>query len=132
MKVVGISGSPRKDGNTAIILRKVFGALEKAGIETELLQLADEPVVQFLYADPVLAAHKVEPEAYYLLLALSLRYPRFRRVEQRGLQAYAKRGILGCDLGWDLQRDRIEQQFGAHPLGDEQAGRRCQGGTLRL
>ncbi|MBN1534842.1 MAG: flavodoxin family protein [Spirochaetes bacterium] len=41
MKVVGINGSPRKDGNTAIIIRRVFSALEKHGIETELLQLAD-------------------------------------------------------------------------------------------
>ena len=41
MKVVGISGSSRKDGNTAIIIKTVFEELSKAGIETELIQLAE-------------------------------------------------------------------------------------------
>lgn len=44
MKVIGINGSGRKDGNTAIIIKRVFGVLEKAGIETELFQLAGKPV----------------------------------------------------------------------------------------
>ncbi len=44
MKVVGINGSARKDGNTAIIIKKMFGVLEKAGIETEMIQLAGKPV----------------------------------------------------------------------------------------
>lgn len=41
MKVIGINGSSRKDGNTAIIVGKVFEELNKEGIETELIQLAD-------------------------------------------------------------------------------------------
>ncbi len=41
MKVIGINGSARKDGNTAIIIGKVFDELNKEGIETELIQLAD-------------------------------------------------------------------------------------------
>jgi len=40
MKVLGINSSARKDGNTAILINKVFEALNKAGIETELVQLA--------------------------------------------------------------------------------------------
>lgn len=40
MKVVAFSGSARKDGNTAILVRQVFKELEKEGIETELVQLA--------------------------------------------------------------------------------------------
>jgi multimeric flavodoxin WrbA len=40
MKVVAFSGSPRRDGNTAILVRHVFEELEKEGIETELIQLA--------------------------------------------------------------------------------------------
>lgn len=40
MKVLGINGSARKDGNTAIIMKIVFEELEKQGIETELIQLA--------------------------------------------------------------------------------------------
>ena len=42
MKVVAFSGSARKDGNTAILVRQVFAELEKTGIETELVQLAGE------------------------------------------------------------------------------------------
>lgn len=41
MTVIGINGSARKDGNTAIIIHKVFEELNKNGIETELIQLAD-------------------------------------------------------------------------------------------
>lgn len=41
MKVIGINGSSRKDGNTAIIITKVFEELHKTDIETELIQLAD-------------------------------------------------------------------------------------------
>lgn len=41
MKVLGINGSMRKDGNTAIIIRTIFEELEKEGISTELIQLPD-------------------------------------------------------------------------------------------
>ena len=41
MKVVGISGSSRKNGNTAIIIKTIFEELSKVGIETELIQLAE-------------------------------------------------------------------------------------------
>ena len=44
MKVVGFNGSARKDGNTAILIREVFGELEKEGIETELIQLAGKKI----------------------------------------------------------------------------------------
>lgn len=41
MKVTGSNGSARKDGNTAIIIGKVFDELNREGIGTELIQLAD-------------------------------------------------------------------------------------------
>ena len=44
MKVVAINGSARKDGNTAILVRRVFGELEEEGISTELIQLAGQEV----------------------------------------------------------------------------------------
>jgi multimeric flavodoxin WrbA len=40
MKVVAFNGSARKDGNTAHLIRHVFGELESEGIGTELVQLA--------------------------------------------------------------------------------------------
>ncbi len=39
MKVLGINGSPRPQGNTAAMIRTVFEELESEGIETELYQL---------------------------------------------------------------------------------------------
>lgn len=44
MKVVAFNGSPRKDGNTAILIREVFKELEREGIETELVQLAGRQI----------------------------------------------------------------------------------------
>ena len=44
MKVVGFNGSPRKKGNTQILLKKVFAELEQEGIETELVQLAGKKI----------------------------------------------------------------------------------------
>lgn len=44
MKVVAINGSARKDGNTTILIRRVFSVLESEGIETELIQLAGEQI----------------------------------------------------------------------------------------
>lgn len=40
MKVAAINGSARKDGNTSILVGKVFEELEMNGIGTELIQLA--------------------------------------------------------------------------------------------
>jgi multimeric flavodoxin WrbA len=44
MKVVAFNGSARKDGNTAILLRRVLQVLESEGIETELIQLAGQQI----------------------------------------------------------------------------------------
>jgi multimeric flavodoxin WrbA len=44
MKVLGINGSARKDGNTATLIKAVFSELEKEGIETELVQLAGRKI----------------------------------------------------------------------------------------
>jgi multimeric flavodoxin WrbA len=44
MKVVAFNGSPRKDGNTTTLINHVFGELDAAGIETELVQLAGQRI----------------------------------------------------------------------------------------
>jgi multimeric flavodoxin WrbA len=44
MKVLGINGSPRKDGNTAIMMKTVLNELEKEGIETELFQFSGKKI----------------------------------------------------------------------------------------
>lgn len=44
MKVLAISGSARRDGNTAALVRAVFAPLNASGIDTELVQLAGETI----------------------------------------------------------------------------------------
>lgn len=44
LKVVAFNGSARKDGNTAILIRRVLTALEGEGIQTELIQLAGQQI----------------------------------------------------------------------------------------
>lgn len=44
MKVIGINGSPRREGNTGLLIKTVFEELEKEGIETELIQLGGKVV----------------------------------------------------------------------------------------
>ncbi len=44
MKVIAFNGSPRKDGNTTILINHVFRGLEKEGIETELVPLSGKNI----------------------------------------------------------------------------------------
>jgi multimeric flavodoxin WrbA len=44
MKALGISGSPRPEGNTTIAVRTVLEVLAQEGIETEFLSLAGRPI----------------------------------------------------------------------------------------
>ena len=44
MKVMALNGSARKDGNTAILLNVVLDELKKEDIQTELVQMAGEPI----------------------------------------------------------------------------------------
>lgn len=44
MKIVGINGSARRDGNTALLIETVFAELRKVGAETEMIQLAGSTI----------------------------------------------------------------------------------------
>jgi multimeric flavodoxin WrbA len=44
MKVVALNGSPRRDGNTAILIDTVLAELEKEGIESERIQLGGKKI----------------------------------------------------------------------------------------
>ena len=44
MKVVAFNGSPRKEGNTAALIRHVLTELEKEGIETETVQVGGKSI----------------------------------------------------------------------------------------
>jgi multimeric flavodoxin WrbA len=43
-KVLAINGSPRKDGNTAILIRHILRELEQEGIETETIQIGGKKI----------------------------------------------------------------------------------------
>ncbi|MDD4102888.1 MAG: flavodoxin family protein [Kiritimatiellae bacterium] len=42
MKVVAFNGSPSREGNTVMLLRKVLSPIARAGIDTELVQIGGE------------------------------------------------------------------------------------------
>jgi multimeric flavodoxin WrbA len=44
MKVLGISGSPRRGGNTDLLIHTALAVLAAEGIETDFLSLAERPV----------------------------------------------------------------------------------------
>lgn len=44
MKVIAFNGSPRRNGNTALLINCVFDELETEGIETEFLQLGGKDI----------------------------------------------------------------------------------------
>ena len=44
MKVVAVNGSPRFQGNTYTAIRMMTDVLESQGIETEILQLGNQPI----------------------------------------------------------------------------------------
>lgn len=44
MKILGISGSPRKEGNTEILVREALKAAEEAGAEVEYLSVAGKTI----------------------------------------------------------------------------------------
>ncbi|MDD1639652.1 MAG: flavodoxin family protein, partial [Methanomicrobiales archaeon] len=44
MLVLGISGSMRKEGNTAILVQTILDRVKAAGIETEYITLADKVI----------------------------------------------------------------------------------------
>lgn len=44
MKVVAFNGSPRKDGNTSILIQEMFKIFEAEGIATEMIQIGNKPV----------------------------------------------------------------------------------------
>jgi len=44
MKVLGISGSPRKKGNTEFLIQLALDEIRKEGIDTEIITLADKTI----------------------------------------------------------------------------------------
>lgn len=60
MKVVAFNGSPRKDGNTTILIRRVFRELEKQAIETELVR--PEALINLLDSKEIISKNELLEE----------------------------------------------------------------------
>ncbi|MGD0586760.1 MAG: NAD(P)H-dependent oxidoreductase, partial [Oryzomonas sp.] len=44
MKVIAFNGSPRKEGNTSLLISHIFTELNREGIETESVQVGGETI----------------------------------------------------------------------------------------
>ena len=44
MKVIAINGSPREDGNTALMIQKILDVLKEEGVETQFIQLGKKNI----------------------------------------------------------------------------------------
>ena len=51
VKIIGIVGSPRKDGNTENLVKEALNAAEKVGVETELISLASAEIEPCIACD---------------------------------------------------------------------------------
>jgi len=116
MKVLGICASARKNGNTAIMMRKVFEALEKEGIETELVQFAGtviEPCKAcWACAGRGNCVHKNDcfrevfekmKEADGVLLGS----PSYSANVSANMQAFLERAAVVCDLNPGLVKHKV-------------------------
>ena len=104
MKVVGISGSPRRKGNTETLLREVLRGAEEAGAETRLFILSRMNIAPCIHCDGCLAEGKcvVKDDMWLIypeiesLDALVLASP----IHFYGVTAQAKAMIDRCQAFW--------------------------------
>lgn len=116
IKVLGISGSARKNGNTAILIRKVLEELNTAGIKTELLQLSD------LMIEPCKACwnccgqknciHKKDMfcEVFEKMIAadgIILGSPVYSANISSRMQAFIERAAVVCDMNPGLLTHKV-------------------------
>lgn len=107
MKVLAINGSARKDGNTAIIIEKIFEELHIAGIETEMIQFAGmniEPCKAcWACVGQNNCVHKndIFHEVYEKMLdadGIILGSPVYSANVSANMQAFLERAAVVCDM----------------------------------
>lgn len=107
MKVLGINGSARKDGNTAIIINKVFEELNKQGIETELVQFAGQIIEPckacFACGEQKNCVHRKDifRETFDKMMeadGILLSSPVYSANISAGMQAFLERAAVVCDM----------------------------------
>jgi multimeric flavodoxin WrbA len=105
MKVIGISGSPRRGGNTETLLREVLRGAEEAEAETRLFILSRMRISPCLHCDGCLAEGEcVVKDDMWLI------YPEIERLDALvlaspiffyGVTAQAKAMIDRCQAFWN-------------------------------
>ncbi len=72
MRVLGISGSPRSEGNTTIMVKTALEELEARGVEVEFISLADHDVLPCTGCNGCMKAEKpacvIKTDAFHLIL----------------------------------------------------------------
>ena len=107
MKVLGINGSARKDGNTAIIMNQVFEELKKQGIETEMVQFAGQVIEPckacFACGKQKNCVHRKDifRETFDKMMeadGILLGSPVYSANVSAGMQAFLERAAVVCDM----------------------------------
>ncbi|MDT8718073.1 flavodoxin family protein [Clostridium sp. 19966] len=116
MKVLGINGSARKDGNTAIIIQKVLEELNSTEIEVELVQFAGQVI------EPCKACfacggkgncvhHKdVFNEVFEKMVqadGIVLGSPAYSADVSANMKAFIERAAVACDMNPGLLKHKV-------------------------
>lgn len=116
MKVIGISGSARKGGNTAILIGKVFEELNAASIETELIEFAGQTVAPckacWACGGQKNCIHKEDAfsEAFEKMIAadgILLGSPVYSANISASMQAFLERAAVVCDMNSGLLAHKV-------------------------
>jgi multimeric flavodoxin WrbA len=103
-KVLGISGSPRRDGNTELLLKELLRSAKESGLETELVVLSELNISpctscdscqkdgQCVINDDMQSMYRKLLEADYIVLASPIYF--------RGVSAQMKAFIDRCQALW--------------------------------
>lgn len=116
MKVLAINGSARKNGNTDILIRRIFEKLNAAGIETEAVQFAGnimEPCKAcFACGGKENCVHKKDrfQEVFEKMKGVDgivLGSPVYSANISANMQAFLERAAVVCDMNPGLLKHKI-------------------------
>jgi len=116
MKVLAINGSARKNGNTHILINRIFEKLSAIGIETEAVQLADN-VIQpckacFSCGGKGNCVHQKDHFAEIFdkmkeTDGIILASPVYSANISANMQAFLERAAVVCDMNGSLMKHKI-------------------------
>ena len=116
MKVLAINFSARKDGNTDILIRRIFEKLEAAGIETEKVQFSGQVIEPckafFACGGKGNCIHKKDDfqEVFAKMVeanGIILGSPVYSANISANMQAFLERAAVVCDMNPDLLKHKI-------------------------